>query len=97
MLVKQLIDAIASEQERVWGADGFSGTPEQLAWLQKTFGITEEDVAIWSAVLLHEFDGSHGCDCDEQMLTFLSNRNRIADFLYVLLRKYRSSNDRYQK
>lgn len=96
MLVKQLIDAISSEQLRIWGKDGFTGTPDQYIWLQRTFGVTEEDLALWSAVLLHEFNSSDDHDCSEQMRAFLSDRNMIAQFLYGLLRKYRSSDEGYR-
>lgn len=96
MLVRHLIDAIASEKSRVWGEEGFRGEPKQYRWLLEWYGITEEEEALWSAILLHEFSGVTEEDCDEKTKAFLNNRNELAQFLYGLLRKYRISHEVYR-
>lgn len=45
MRKNELIEAIITEMDRLWGVDGFNGTTDEYEWLQQNYGISEEDDA----------------------------------------------------
>lgn len=77
--------------QRVWGDEGFGGTPPECAWLLANYGITEEEDVQWQLVLQYDMDDLPEEDWeDEEVMTFVENDMAVLPFLRMLLRKYRS-------
>ncbi|MCP5244100.1 MAG: DUF1917 domain-containing protein [Burkholderiales bacterium] len=92
----KLIDAIFDEWDRVWGSEGFNGTPSEYAWLQENYGISEEDDVRWQLIL--EYDANELADedlDDRDLMEFLEDQKAVQKFLQFLLTCYRSASVAY--
>lgn len=117
---EELVQAILAEQRRIWGGLGpydhyllddglhdaphFGGTPEEYAWLQAHYGITEEKDVRWQFVLesyagllsLTEEDAAQDPN-DREMRQFVRDPAAVRRFLETLLAKYRSNTAQYPR
>ncbi|WP_369927618.1 hypothetical protein [Xanthomonas sp. NCPPB 2632] len=92
MTEDELITAILAEMARVWGESGLHGEPDEYAWLESTYGITEDDDVKWQMVLQYR-DGELPEDDreDQDVMAFLHDETAVVRFLEGLLKKYQSS------
>lgn len=87
-----LIDAISLEMNRVWGEDGLHGEPEEYAWLEEHYGVTEEDDVCWQLTIQHHFGDLPKEDQDDaEVMQFLNDDARVEQFLRDLLRRYQAN------
>ncbi|CAJ0800211.1 hypothetical protein LMG7141_03790 [Ralstonia condita] len=87
----ELINAILTRMEQVWGDGGLSGEPEQYAWLLEHFGISEEEDVQWQLVLEYDMDELSEEDReDPEVMQFVEDEEQVVRFLENLLRKYES-------
>ena len=92
MTRSDLIDAILSEMDRVWGAEGFSGAWEEYEWVLEHYGVTEGDDVAWSGIL--DFDAEE-LDPDDaanqKWMSFVISDEQVIPFLEQLLKKYQGN------
>jgi hypothetical protein len=94
----QLIDAIFQEMQRVWGEEGPRGEPEESAWLEKHYGISEEQDIQWELILAYEADEMDEEDlADDELMESLEDNLTVILFLEGLLRKYQSGTAVYPR
>jgi hypothetical protein len=92
----ELVDAVIAEVERVFAPDGFDGEQPQYEWLEKTYGISEEDDVKWQFILEQDFDEEDRDELDPadendaEMLAFLADEPAVMAFLENILAKYRA-------
>lgn len=92
----ELIDAVLERMERVWGEDGFGGEAEAYDWLQKIYGITEEDDVSWQLILQDSMDDLPEEELeDSELMSFLNYDDAVVQFLKTLLTKYQSASEIY--
>lgn len=92
MRKNQLIAAIIAEMDRVWGEDGFDGTSDDYQWLQKNYGISEEDDVLWQLILEYDADELSEEDLeDQELMVFLEDKKAVRQFLQRLLESYRNT------
>ena len=88
----ELILAIFTEMERVWGEDGFDGKVDDYRWLQEHYGISEMDDVHWQLILECDADELSEEDLeDQELMVFLNDKKAVRKFLQRLLESYRST------
>lgn len=94
----QLIDAIFEEMQRVWGDEDRPAEPEDYAWLEKHYGISENDDISWQLILDYEADEMAEEDlADDEVMDFVEDNLGVILFLEGLLRKYQSGTAVYPR
>ncbi len=95
----ELLNQVASEIERIWGEDGFSGSKEEYEWLLENYGITEEednkyiDILEYDSNKFEEDPSIDDLNEEERMqvINFVTNDTAVCEFLIALLLKYKNN------
>lgn len=88
----QLITAIITEMDRIWGEDGFDGDSDDYQWLQENYGISEEDDVYWQLILEYDAGELPEEDSeDQELMAFLEDKQAVCHFLQRLLKSYRNN------
>ncbi|MGH7461541.1 MAG: hypothetical protein ACREMA_11005 [Longimicrobiales bacterium] len=89
---QQLIDAITSEIDRIWGDVEREGDFGEYEWLLANYGITEHDDVDWLGILNHESGEIDPDDAENpEYLAWVADDARVIPFLHQLLQKYQSN------